>query len=579
MKIFIHSVLIFVVITFNIFIDFGCQNTSADIPITLPAEKNKSDTDSSFKYAKTINVSAFNAPEAIKAAGEDTLVILNTIPSSENIQNIREALFVLHEKNEKIVIGLDFSGSVEKEQSRRTAINSEKEKFVIPEDAFYDMDRMEGVPNLRNVIMPEGLINIGRRAFKGCFSLIEVIIPSTVINIGANVFDECKSLKEVDIPAGVETIETSSFKGCTSLLKVSIPESVTKIDDDAFFNCDRLEKIQLPSKLTYIGNFAFTGCQTIKSISIPKGVTHIGEKAFKGTSISTVRIYANKYEIGNEVFSECGTFDLIIAANEDNAFDCSFENCTGLKSIEIQNGVTGLHSNFNGCKNLKSIEIPSSVKSVSCYFRDTENLEELLLPEGVEEMYFPWRMFSGSKLRKLILPQSLSRSSTIWDTGNSGWEMLSGCNYLEYVDLGGLPRIPHECIGNSQFLKNVIVSNKLKEIESRAFNQSKFQKFTIPASVEIISGLDDGAFGYSGIIEIEFEDKNNWFLRTGNSESNYTYSPVEISDNPHENAIKFGTKFLRTSDGWIDFNADYSIFENYGIWKGKGDLVHNPKFR
>ena len=72
-----------------------------------------------------------------------------------------------------------------------------------------------------------------------------VIIPNCVTEIGIEAFDGCRSLKSIVIPDSVTKIGKRAFRWCRSLKSVDIPDSVTKIGDQAFCCCFSLNSINV----------------------------------------------------------------------------------------------------------------------------------------------------------------------------------------------------------------------------------------------------------------------------------------------------------------------------------------------
>ena len=54
-----------------------------------------------------------------------------------------------------------------------------------------------------------------------CSSLTNVVIPEGVTNIGSDTFYECRSLTSVVIPASVTSIGVSAFWGCPNLTSIT----------------------------------------------------------------------------------------------------------------------------------------------------------------------------------------------------------------------------------------------------------------------------------------------------------------------------------------------------------------------
>ena len=70
--------------------------------------------------------------------------------------------------------------------------------------------------------IPEGILEIGERAFWGCEIMTSVTIPATVTTIGDEAFGYCSELHSVRIPANVTTIGENAFDGCSERLTAAV---------------------------------------------------------------------------------------------------------------------------------------------------------------------------------------------------------------------------------------------------------------------------------------------------------------------------------------------------------------------
>lgn len=101
--------------------------------------------------------------------------------------------------------------------------------YYIPESLekveIYDITMVHNVTfyeakNIKYIILPDELDNLGIRSFYGCESLMEFKIPNGVEVIKTSCFENCKSLEKIIIPSSVKTIDANAFKGCNSLTEV-----------------------------------------------------------------------------------------------------------------------------------------------------------------------------------------------------------------------------------------------------------------------------------------------------------------------------------------------------------------------
>lgn len=177
--------------------------------------------------------------------------------------------------------------------------------------------------NITSVTIPEGVTNIGSRAFYKCKSLVEVSIPEGVKTIGTHAFSSCINLREVTIPDSVETlgfgalsfcealesvtlsnkltkIEENEFVGCKNLASIKLPSGIKTIGENAFWGCTNLESINLPDGLEKIYTKAFYQCKSIKELTVPASVTSIASSAFESTNIEQFKFY-NSTAVANHV--------------------------------------------------------------------------------------------------------------------------------------------------------------------------------------------------------------------------------------------------------------------------------------
>lgn len=254
-----------------------------------------------------------------------------------------------------------------------------------------------------DVIIPDGVVGIGNKAFNECATIVSIKIPDSVRKIGENSFQSCKSLQSITIPKGTKRIPYGAFYGCTSLNNISLPNTVTRIQGGAFGDCPSLKEIDIPNSVKEIEGDPFcegtallqinvgeknTAYKSVdgnlytkdgkilvfyakgkkeKSFIVPEGVETINTKAFKGCIyLESVSISNDVTSIQEEAFSNCPALkNVIMGAMVNSIRKCAFYECASLTDVNLNNSLSiiAMYA-FMGCKALRSIRIPNSTTQI-----------------------------------------------------------------------------------------------------------------------------------------------------------------------------------------------------------------------
>ncbi len=225
-----------------------------------------------------------------------------------------------------------------------------------------------GCKGLTSVTIPDSIIRIGYQAFWECTGLISVAIPDSVTEIGAGAFNNCTGLTSVTIGNSVTTIGEAAFQDCTGLTSFTLPDSVTTIKYAAFYGCTGLTSVAIPDSVTIISSGVFCDCTGLTSVTVGKSVTTIGNGAFQGcTGLTSLTLPDSVTTIGREAFYGCtGLASITIPDSVTTIESETFDSCTGLNSVKIGDSVTSIGEKaFYGCTKLRSVNTPESLTEIA----------------------------------------------------------------------------------------------------------------------------------------------------------------------------------------------------------------------
>lgn len=347
-------------------------------------------------------------------------------------------------------------------------------------------------------VIPEGIEEIGERAFHGCgFESIE--LPETLVTIGRCAFLECENLCRINIPDAVSVLEQGCFSFCTNLEEVTGMNGVETIGEHAFGQCESLEEIELPKGLTRLEGSVFSD-SGLRKFFLPEGVMEIENSALLG---------------GGNLFGGCRELTEI-ECDENNAFFYAEGNCLirradkavveGCKTSEIPEGMDRIENSafcstyvteivlpvslreigdyaFYYCAELSLVAIPEGVVSIGSYaFSDCPELQALTMPESVVTV--------GSRAFKVGPTVYCSKNADISGWHEEHWGMLNPCifayegkyPYVYSIDVSDLELyIPksEEKFWASEFLvkRYGTYENYMDEEVKRSIS-----KYTVPSS-------------------------------------------------------------------------------------------------
>ncbi len=265
--------------------------------------------------------------------------------------------------------------------------------------------------DITNVIIDDGVTDIGSHAFDNCSSLESISIPKSVKKINENAFFYCSNIESVyisDISTWCETTFEAyeEFNGInyypsnpmyyTANLYLNgelvtdlvIPRGVRRVSDAAFYGCDSIQSVTIPDSVTSIGYKTFYGCKKLTTLILPDSITSVDVFAFdeciklKDVYINDIAAYCNIRFADGYNYCDFGFCQYIYNYTSNPMYyaDNLYVNGEIVADLVIPESVNRIPNYaFHGCKSLSSITIPNSVTTIGLSaFEDCLNLAEVI---------------------------------------------------------------------------------------------------------------------------------------------------------------------------------------------------------
>ncbi|MBP5455620.1 MAG: leucine-rich repeat protein [Paludibacteraceae bacterium] len=384
-----------------------------------------------------------------------------------------------------------------------------EESVVIPTDGnTITRNAFQSNSSLINIVIREGVTEIGEAAFWKCENLESVTFPSTLKKIGIEAFSKCKNLKEVSLPDGLQEIGRSAFSECTSLTEFRFPDSVA-CNESYLRGCHRIKKVILPKKMTEMPYDFLSGLDALEEIVFPEELKVIGSDALENcTSLVSIELPESVEVLEFGAFSNCKKLTSIkLPKHLKKIYKRAFYGCDKLKEVELFDVEEIYRDSFpekiklkvsHDSKTLKEEDgllLSADGKVLRACLKSAETIE---IPESVTEI-FDYAFERMPLLTTITLGKNLVKLDK---------SCFNGCPSLQKVYFEGrMVEIGESAFYNCQKLDTVSFPypDSIASIGSNAFTEcTKLKSITIPASVGTVG---EDAFRDTGLSQVTIHSK------------------------------------------------------------------------
>lgn len=356
-----------------------------------------------------------------------------------------------------------------------------------------------GVKGLKgNVVIPEGVEEIGEGAFRNCVNVENVTLPSTLKKIGKQAFSGCTNLKSINLVEGLTELGNRAFEQ-SGLTSITIPSTLKLLDYWMFDKCASLETVEFAknSQLESVSYYVFRDCPSLKEVVFPEGVKCL-DSVFGGDNSSlkyvhipgTVIMDKDNFDeafLKNNKYVEKVTvgegLTEIAGYNYKNVKSYGFvEGCTNLKEVVLPSTLTCLSLNsFKGCTNLTTVyyngtekeegvvKLPAGLTTIeSSAFKGCEGIKKIVLPAGVTEV-------GDSAFANCINLESVYTVGEQAKVGTVRWP-------------NGAKVVPATVVEGCAKITEFVLPENVENLGKHFLNGTNVTEFTVPGTIKVLNG-------------------------------------------------------------------------------------------
>lgn len=243
---------------------------------------------------------------------------------------------------------------------------------------FYMKDNNNEYKEVKTIIIPNTVTEIGDYQFHGFNNITSITIPNSITSIGRLAFAECRSLDKVYYEGTLVDWCSITFNDSHSNPMFYGKHFYMRDSNNEY---QEVKEIIIPNTITKLGDYQFSGFNNAISITIPNSVTNIGFETF-GNCKSLDKVY---YE--GTIVDWCNiSFHYLLnsyysAMWHYTAFDPSYSNPMFYAKHFY------MKDSNNEYQEVKEIIIPDTIKKIGNYqFCGFNNVTSIVIPNSVESI-------------------------------------------------------------------------------------------------------------------------------------------------------------------------------------------------
>ena len=365
----------------------------------------------------------------------------------------------------------------------------------------------EGNAEIRDLVCPPQVVEIGSRAFANCIALERIAFPAKLARFENSWVAGCASLEEIALPGsiidlnlaspappGVRRLEIGAMTRTvniartwkTRLIHVSVhPDNPwLSSDGNCIYNADGTELIVHATKTPdisvaqgclRIAPCAFEYEKHLEHVSLPESVSEIGERAFADSSLSRFESPNSLRRIRREAFA----------------------GCKSLRDVTLADGLIEIETRaFADCTVCTGIHIPASVARIELKAFESAGLHPrgdnptLTVSDRNQALFIDEagvlceRTSNGIAILEALDLQT-KRYRTPFGAKRVNTRAFFEHPNLEHLEIAeGVIHIEPEAFMRCEHLRSVSLPTSLQELGDRAFATTALSSCIIPASVK-----------------------------------------------------------------------------------------------